>query len=125
MQDFALEPLLTQVGQDFQRCSQGIALAGGQKVVPLGTAGQHLRQQGLENALRPAGADVDQVQGMRAEIGKIGPAEYEIPLREDALEERVGQTGDGGLVVEAGRDGIDGDAQLHSCPGGVQRELVV
>ena len=144
MQDLPLEPLLTQVGKDFQRRSQGVALAGSQEIVPLGAAGQHFRQEGLEDALRSARADVDEIQRMRAEIREIGAAEDEIPLREYLFQELVREFGDGRLVMEARSDGIDGDhgwirkkgklitshrydllPLLHSCPGGVQRELVV
>ena len=143
MQDLALEPLLTQVGKDFQRRSQGVALAGSQEIVPLGAAGQHFRQEGLEDALRTARTDVDEIQRMRAEIGEIGPAEEKISLREDSLQKSVRQLGNGRLVMQAGGNGINCDhglqkkgklitshrydllPLLHSCPGGVQRELVV
>ena len=108
VQDLALEPLLAQVGKDFQRRGQGIALAGGQEVVPLRAAGQHFRQEGLEDSLRPAGADVDEVQGVRAEIGEIGAAQNEIPFGEHIFQELVRESGNGRLVVEARSDGING-----------------
>ena len=107
MQDFALEPLLAQVGQDFQRCGEGIALAGSEEVIPVDALGEHLRQEGLEDSLRPAGADIDEVQGMRAEVGEIGALEFKIALREHALEEFIRQTADGRLVVQTGSDGIN------------------
>ena len=109
MQDLAPKPLLAQVRQNLQRRSQGIALAGRQQIVPVDAAGEHFGQQRLENALRTAGTDIDEVQCMRSEIREIGPLELIIPLREDSLQESVGKLGNGGLVMQAGSDGIDGD----------------
>ena len=46
---------------------------------------------------------------MRPEIREIGPLELKIPFREDSLQECVGKLGNGGLVMQAGSDGINGD----------------
>ena len=109
VQDLAFQPLLAQVGKDFQRGGEGIALAGRQEVIAFDAPGEHLRQQSLEDALRTAGTDVDKVERMRAEIGEIGSPEHESVLLEHAFQEFVGESGHGGLVVETGGDGIYGD----------------
>ncbi len=108
VQDLSLEPLLTQVGKDFQRRGQRIALAGSQEVIPVDAPREHFRQQVLEDALRPAGADVDEVQRMGPEIPEIGALVLEIPVGKDPFEELIGNAGNGILVVETGGDGIYG-----------------
>ena len=108
VQDLPFEPLLTQVGKDFQRRRQRVAFAGGQEVIPFDAPRQHLRTQGFEDAFRPAGPDIDEVQRMGPEIPEIGPLVLVIPVREHPFEEFVGNAGNGILVVETGCDGIYG-----------------
>ena len=107
VQHFALQALLTQVGQDFQGSRQGIALARGEQEVPLDTPCQHLRQKALENAFCAPCTYIDQVQVVRAEVREIGALEFIIALREHPGQEFVAKPCHGFLVVQAAGNGIN------------------
>ena len=107
MQHLSLEALLLQVGKNFQRSRQRIALSGGEKVVTFRPAGQHLRKETLEDALGPAGTYVYKVQRMASEILEVGASEVETAVRENAVEELVADFGHRLLVMQAGSDGIN------------------
>ena len=108
VQDLPLKPLLAQVRKDLQRGRQRIAFPGGQEIIPFDSPGKHLRQKALENSFGPAGPDIDEVQRVGAEITEIGTFVLEIPVGKDPFEERIGNAGNGILVVQTGGDGIDG-----------------
>ena len=108
MQHLPFQPLLAQVGKDFQRGRQGVALARCEQVIALDPPGQHLRQQLPENGLRAACAHIDQIQVMRPEIREIAAFELVIALREHALQEGIAQLPDGRFIVQAGSNGVDG-----------------
>ena len=114
MQDFPFQPLLAQVGKDFQRGGQGVALAAGKQVIALNATGKHLRQQGLENALGTAGTHIYQVQVMCAEVTEIGPFENIIAIRKHPCQEFITDPRHRLFIVETGSNGINTNHIIQS-----------
>lgn len=105
MENFTAKTLPVEIAQDFQRSGERVALAGGQQVE--GTVLPELPGNGLEKALRAAGADIDQVESFLAVFGKIGAAIGVLNVQ--AVEEVPGLAVDALGIVEGGGEGVDGN----------------
>ena len=111
--DLALQALLPQIGKDFHRGGEGVALAGGQQVEAADAARRQFGQERLENALRAACAHENEVQRPGSETGEIAAGEVVAPFGENVGEEAVGDAGDGRFVMQCRGQGIDRD-RVHA-----------
>ena len=108
VQHLALQAQLLQVGQDFQRSRERIALPGGEQQEAPRAAGQQVRQELLEDALGNAGPDIDQIECVGAEVGEIRSAQHVAALREHIPEEGFAEPGHRCFIVQARGNGING-----------------